>query len=84
MKFVYTDKAAADLVALPHAYQKRIAEKMRFYESRGDPFHFADHLTGFRAYRFRVGIYRIFCEADEDVCFILRIKKRDKAYKGLE
>ena len=84
MKFIYTDKAAVDLAALSHEYQKRVAEKMRFYEAQEDPLHFADHLTGFRSYRFRIGIYRLFCEISGDALFILRIKKRDKAYKGLE
>ncbi|MDO8408219.1 MAG: type II toxin-antitoxin system RelE/ParE family toxin [bacterium] len=84
MKFVYTDRAANDLAALAHEYQKRVAEKMRFYEVQEDPLHFADHLTGFRSYRFRIGIYRLFCEISDDTLFILRIKKRDGAYRGLE
>ena len=56
MKINYTKSAIADLVSLPNEVQKRIAQKMRFYEQVQNPIRFAERLTNFKDadYRFRI------------------------------
>lgn len=79
----YTYRAAEQLETLPIEIQKRIADKMRFYESRANPLRFAEHLTEPREgeYRFRVGNYRIIFDVVKNKIYVLAIKKRDEAYK---
>jgi len=83
MKVFYTQTAARQLAELPEVLRARIADKMRFYFSTPNPFKFAEKLTDFGLYRFRVGDYRIVVEAQGVVIFVLFIKRRDKAYKNL-
>lgn len=83
MQVVYTQTAARQLADLPKEAQARIAGKMRFYFSASNPFIFAEKLTNFSLYRFRVGDYRIVIEVRSGVAFVMFIKKRDKAYKNL-
>ena len=45
---------------------------------------FAERLTGFHAYRFRVGSYRVFFEVQDETIFVLAVRKRDAAYRGLD
>ena len=80
MQFNYGYKAVAQLNSLPHDIQKRIAEKMRFFASQDDPRVFAKRLTGEKAFRFRIGDYRIIADIEHDVMFIHIIERRDKAY----
>lgn len=83
MKVYYTYRAAEQLENLPIEIQKRIANKMRFYESQASPLKFAERLTEPREgeYRFRVGNYRIIFDATGNKLYVLAIKKRDEAYK---
>lgn len=83
MKVFYTQTAARQLAKLPKSIQSRIAEKMRFYASQTNPLVFAETLTDFKAFRFRIGDYRIIFEVKDDTIFVLLIKKRDKVYKRL-
>jgi mRNA interferase RelE/StbE len=82
MKIFYVHKAAKQLRDLPRLIQKRIIEKMRFYAKQDNPLKFAEHLTDYKEgeFRFRVGDYRIIFDVDEDTIYVLKIKKRDKAY----
>jgi len=82
MKIFYTHKAAKQLKDLPRLIQKRIIEKMRFYAKQDNPLKFAEHLTDHKEgeFRFRVGDYRIIFDGDENTIYVLKIKKRDKAY----
>jgi mRNA interferase RelE/StbE len=84
VKFTYSKRAAAELAALPRAQQQRIAKKMRFFTAQEDPLTFASPLTGFSAYRFRIGDYRVIFEIERETLFVLAIRKRDRAYQGLE
>lgn len=83
MKINYTKSAIADLVSLPNEVQKRIAQKMRFYEQVQNPKRFAEHLTDFKDadYRFRIGEYRILFDVVGNFIFILKIKHRKDIYK---
>lgn len=83
MKVYYTYRAAEQLENLPIEIQKRIANKMRFYESQASPLKFAERLTEPREgeYRFRVGNYRIIFAVARNKLYVLAIKKRDEAYK---
>src|SRR3972149_3404912 len=83
MKVGYTATALAHLDSLPHDARERILTKVHFYARQENPLKFAEHLTGYDAYRFRVGIYRVMFEVRNDELFVLRIKKRDKAYGDL-
>jgi mRNA interferase RelE/StbE len=82
MKVFYTYKAAEQLKNLPHIVQKRISKKMRFYAKQDNPLKFAEHLTDYLEgeFRFRIGDYRIIFDADKNIIYVLKIKKRDKAY----
>ena len=83
MKINYTKSAIADLVSLPKEVQKRIAQKMKFYEKTQHPLRFAEHLTDFKdaEFRFRVGEYRILFDVIGNVIFVLKIKHRKDIYK---
>lgn len=83
MKIFYTDKAAGQLEKLPHAVQKRIVEKMRFYVAQDNPLKFGKRLTDYREgdFRFRIGDYRLTFDVRQDTAYILNIKKRDKSYE---
>ena len=82
MKIFYTDKATKQLKDLPYLVQKRIGEKMRFYAEQDNPLKFAEHLTDYREgeFRFRIGDYRVIFDMDKNTIYVLKIKKRDKAY----
>ena len=82
MKVFYTYKAAEQLKNLPRSVQKRIIEKMRFYAVQDNPLKFAERLTDYREgeFRFRVGDYRVIFDVKANTIYILKIRKRDKAY----
>ncbi len=82
MKVVYTKRAEKDFESLSKSTKKRIAEKMRFYLSKKDPFQFAKRIKDNRLgdYCFRIGDYRVIFDMGKDKLVILRIRRRDKAY----
>ncbi len=82
MKIFYTYKAAKQLKDLPRLIQKRIIEKMRFYVKQDNPLKFAEHLTNCKEgeFRFRIGDYRIIFDVEKNTIYVLKIRKRDKAY----
>jgi len=82
MKIFYTQKAAKQLKDSPRLIQKRIVEKMRFYAVQDNPLKFAERLTDYREgeFRFRVGDYRVIFDVKANTIYILKIRKRDKAY----
>jgi mRNA-degrading endonuclease RelE of RelBE toxin-antitoxin system len=61
--------------------QERIVDKVRFFADQPDPLQFAEPLTGYDAYRFRVGDFRITFELEDDTVRILSIRRRDEAYR---
>ncbi len=82
MKFVWSIEAQKNLESLDAPIQKRIAEKMRWFQTQSDPLSFTEPLTGIRdIFRFRIGAYRIFVHPDGVVLTVLRIRKRSEAYR---
>ena len=55
MDVFYTDTAKRQLKKLEYDLQERIVDKVRFFVSQSDPLEFAEPLTGYDAYRFRIG-----------------------------
>ncbi len=81
MDVYYTENAKRQLKKLETNIQERIVDKMRFFVSQSDPFQFAEPLTGYDAYRFRVGDYRVTFELEDDTARVLSIRRRDEAYR---
>jgi len=81
MDVYYTYTAKRQLKKLDHHIQERIVDKMRFFISQSDPLQFAEPLTGYDAYRFRVGDYRVTFELKNDTVHVLSIRRRDEAYR---
>ncbi|TSC68849.1 MAG: hypothetical protein G01um101456_459 [Parcubacteria group bacterium Gr01-1014_56] len=83
MKVEYTPTATRQFLALSRQDQKRISIKMRFYATQDDSLSFAKPLVGSPLYRFRIGDFRIIFEVVSKVIWILKIVKRDQAYRDL-
>lgn len=83
MEIRYTKAAIEELKSFPAADSERIIRKMSFYAEQTNTLSFAKRLTGYPLYRFRVGDYRIICDARGIILFVLAIAKRDDAYRDL-
>ncbi len=81
MDVYYTDTAKRQLKKLERHVQERIVDKVRFFVSQSDPLQFAEPLTGYDAFRFRVGDYRVTFEVEDDTLRVLSIRRRDEAYR---
>jgi mRNA interferase RelE/StbE len=81
MDVYYTDTAKRQLKKLEHDLQERIVNKVRFFVSQSDPLQFAEPLTGYDAYRFRVGHFRVTFEVEDEALRVLSIRRRDEAYR---
>jgi mRNA interferase RelE/StbE len=81
MDVYYTDTAKRQLKKLERHIQERIVDKVRFFVSQSDPLEFAEPLTGYDAYRFRIGDYRVTFELEDDMVRVLSIRRRDEAYR---
>lgn len=66
-----------DFARLPHDIQKRVLNKLFFFEKSPKPLHFAKKLHGTEeAYRFRIGDYRVIVtQKDKNTIVILLILK---------
>lgn len=84
-KIYFKPRAAEDLKRLPRNFQKRIADKMRFFVSSGKLIRFSKHLKdrSLGGYRFRVGDYRVIADIilESNKVIILKVGKRDEVYK---
>lgn len=56
---------------------------MLWFAAQKDPASFAVHLAGFKAYRFRIGNFRILCDIEDNVIGVLLIGRRDDIYRDL-
>lgn len=83
MRLAFKQKAIEQLEALPKKTRERILRKLTFYLAQQDPLSFAKPLTGYNAYRFRVGHHRVICDCGNDTMTILLVVGRDGAYKNL-
>lgn len=84
-KIYFKPQALSDLKNLPYTLQKRIAKKMRFFISSGNPMKFVKNLKDNQlgGYRFRVGDFRIIADIiiEKKEIIILKVGKRDEVYK---
>lgn len=85
-QFQFSQKAELEFAALERSLQKRIFEKLSFFEHSDDPLAFAKKLRGMdRFYRFRVGDYRIIVTPKDKKTFIilliLKIGHRREVYE---
>lgn len=85
-QFQFSVHAEHDFVRLPPLLQKRILEKLRFFEKSSNPLKFAKKLTGFEHwYRFRIGDYRVIVARKEKnvivILVILKIGHRREVYE---
>ena len=83
MNVYYTDTAKQQLKELEKYLQIRILEKVALYAPRPNPLEFAEPLTGFDMYRFRVGDYRVAFQIDQNVMYIKSVRHRGKAYSRM-
>ena len=63
--------------------QIRILEKVALYASQPNPLEFAEPLTGYDMYRFRVGDYRVALQINQNIMYIKSVRHRDKAYRRM-
>lgn len=84
MRIAYTTPALEDFAGLTKHAQERVAKKLLWYAAQERPLAFAERLTGYRAYRFRIGEYRVLFDIDAGTLFVLTIRRRDCAYRGLD
>ena len=83
MHLIYTAKALRCLESLPYNAQKKVLDKIEQYAQQPNPLRFAKRLTGYNAYRFRVGVYRVLFEVHDEIIFVLKVMKRDEVYRDL-
>ena len=83
MQIAYGQGALDQLHALPRNVQSRIIQKLLFFAAQPEPLTFAKHLSGYNAYRFRIGDYRVIVDVKTDTLFVLFVVKREGAYRDL-
>jgi mRNA-degrading endonuclease RelE of RelBE toxin-antitoxin system len=83
MRIFYTDTAKRGLKIFERQVQERIVKKIAFYAAKPAPLEFAEHLTGYRAYRFRIGQYRAVFVVESDVLTVLAVQRRDEVHRDL-
>jgi len=88
MKFEFSRNAENDLVSLQESLQKRILNKLEFFEKSNNPLTFAKQLKGtLNRFSFRVGDYRIIVAKQEKgtyvILVILKIGHRREVYDKL-
>lgn len=81
---IYDNKALDFLASLPENIKKRIYEKIS--DSKENPRHFFERLTGRTDYKLRVGDYRVIADLNEKEqrIEITLIDHRKKVYKKLK
>lgn len=76
-QFQFSPNAEMEFSRLSHLLQKRVIEKLHFFEKAENPLRFAKKLHGpENKYRFRVGDYRLIVQPnDRKVLVILAVLK---------
>lgn len=80
MEIFYADTAVRQLKSLERNIRDRIIKKVHLYASPPDPLEFAEPLTGLKAYRFRIGDYRVVFQREQHLIHVLSVRRRDEAY----
>lgn len=80
----YKKPAVRDIRNLPPPVQKRIKVKLEWFFSQKYPLEFATALTkpADAQYRFKVGVYRILFDVEDQVIVILHVQHRSRIYRG--
>ena len=77
----YSYRAARQFRALSTISQQRLAEKMIFFAAQNNLLRFARYISNEHMYRFRIGDYRIFFTIINEIIWVAKIERRDKAYE---
>lgn len=85
-RFEFSPNAERAFAHFDKGFQKRVLDKLEFFEKSKDPLSFAKKLKGLdNIYRFRVGDYRVFVQPKEGgswiVLVILKIGHRRDVYE---
>lgn len=85
-QFQFSENAEKDFSLLDYVIQKRILNKLEFYEKSNKPFSFAKKLNGFDdRFSFRIGDYRVIVTPEGNDTFvilvILKIGHRREVYE---
>ena len=82
MTYEFTTHADRQLQKLPIDVQRRIVEKIKFYLATEQPLHFADSIKGSqgKAYRYRIGGYRVIFDWLGDCIRITKVDLRPRVY----
>lgn len=85
-RFEFSPNSERAFALFNKSFQKRVLDKLEFFEQSGDALSFAKKLKGLdNIYRFRVGDYRILVQPKEDgswvVLVILKIAHRREVYE---
>lgn len=83
MEYVLKPSAIKALKKLPKRERKRILDKLDFFFSYDKPLEFAEPLrdTGLGEYRFRVGVFRVSFDIENNKATILVIGNRKDIYR---
>lgn len=87
-QFLFSSNAERYLDILSHKLQKRILNKLKFFEKTGNPLKFAKQMKGLNnIYRFRIGDYRVIVKPEDKntiiILFVLKIGHRREIYDNL-
>lgn len=83
MELLFSESAMRQLKKIGVVHRRRIVQKLRFFISQKNPYRFADTIRDPRIgqLRFRVGDYRVICDASRNVVTILRVGHRKDIYR---
>ncbi len=82
-KVIFARSAQKDINKLPEIIQKRLRRKLEFFIAQPNPLVFAEPLTkpANAQYRFRLGVYRILCDAQKSTIIVLHVQHRREVYR---
>lgn len=83
MRVEYMPTAAKYLLGLDKKEAHRIVRKVELYARAENPLHFAQKLSDYQAYKFRVGMFRVVFDYEGDTISVLVIDKRKDVYRNL-
>ena len=83
-QILITSSAKKDIKKLDQVVKIRIQKKLEYFAKNKDPLIFATSLVDSKigSHRWRVGIFRIIFDIDNDKIVILRIRHRRDVYKS--
>ena len=82
-RLVYKKPAVRSIDKLPPHIKKRIKAKLEWFIAQKQPLSFADHLTkpADAHYRYRVGVYRILFDVEDNNIIVLLVQHRSEVYR---